>query len=57
MAVATAAIPFLKSTTSPPGSASRDLTENLGWRVDFQAAIGTRAGVAHGVTGGLRYQF
>ncbi|MGY2050057.1 hypothetical protein [Methylobacterium sp. JK268] len=34
-----------------------DLTERLGWRLDYQAAVGTRAGIGHGVTAGLRYQF
>jgi outer membrane autotransporter protein len=58
MAVATSAIPFLKSDFVTAGVGLQgSLTENLGWRVDYQAAIGTRAGVAHGVTAGLRYQF
>ncbi|AWB21568.1 autotransporter domain-containing protein [Methylobacterium currus] len=58
LAAATAAIPFLKSDFVTAGFGLQgSLTEQLGWRVDYQAAIGTRAGVAHGVTAGLRYQF
>ncbi|TGD97222.1 esterase-like activity of phytase family protein [Methylobacterium nonmethylotrophicum] len=58
LAVATAAIPFLTSDFVTAGFGLQgSLTDRLGWRVDYQAAIGTRAGVAHGVTAGLRYQF
>ena len=58
LATATAAVPFLQSDFVTAGAGLQgSLTERLGWRVDYQAAIGTRAGVAHGVTAGLRYQF
>ncbi|ACA16555.1 outer membrane autotransporter barrel domain protein [Methylobacterium sp. 4-46] len=58
----------LAAATLPVAFARRDvvgagiglqgnLTERLGWRLDYQASLGTRAGIAHGVTAGLRYQF
>lgn len=58
MAGASVTVPFLRSDFVTAGAGLQgSLTERLGWRVDYQAAIGTRAGTAHGLTAGLRYQW
>lgn len=58
MASASVAVPFLRSDFVTAGAGLQgNLTEQLGWRLDYQAAIGTRAGLGHGLTAGLRYQW
>ncbi|MFE1597280.1 esterase-like activity of phytase family protein [Methylobacterium sp. ID0610] len=58
LAAATLPVPFGQSDFVGVGAGLQgSLTERLGWRLDYQAAIGTKAGVAHGLTAGLRYQF
>lgn len=58
MAGASVTVPFLRSDFVTAGAGIQgSLTEQLGWRVDYQAAIGTRTGTAHGLTAGLRYQW
>ncbi|TXN39516.1 autotransporter outer membrane beta-barrel domain-containing protein [Methylobacterium sp. WL30] len=58
LATAAVAVPFLRDDFVSAGAGLQgSLTDDLGWRVDYQAAIGTRTGVAHGVTAGLRYQW
>lgn len=58
MAAASVAVPFLHGDYVTAGAGLQgSLTEQLGWRLDYQAAIGTRTGTAHGVTAGLRYQW
>ncbi|NEU11014.1 autotransporter domain-containing protein [Methylobacterium sp. BTF04] len=58
MAGASVAVPFLRNDFVTAGAGLQgSLTERLAWRVDYQAAIGTRTGTAHGLTTGLRYQW
>lgn len=58
MAGTSVTVPFLRGdAVTAAAGLQGNLTEQLGWRVDYQAAIGTRTGTAHGVTAGLRYQW
>lgn len=58
LASAAVVVPFLRDDFVTAGAGLQgSLTEQLGWRIDYQAAIGLRTGVAHGVTAGLRYQW
>ncbi len=58
LASAAVAVPFLRDDFVTAGAGLQgSLTDRLGWRVDYQAAIGLRSGTAHGVTAGLRYQW
>lgn len=58
LAGATLTVPFLRDDFVTAGAGLQGaFSEQLGWRVDYQAAIGLRSGTAHGVTAGLRYQW
>ncbi|MBD8909339.1 esterase-like activity of phytase family protein [Methylorubrum zatmanii] len=58
LASAAVTVPFLRDDFVTAGAGLQGaLSEQLGWRVDYQAAIGLRSGTAHGVTAGLRYQW
>lgn len=58
MAGASVAVPFLRGDFVTAGAGLQgQFTEQFGWRVDYQAAIGTRAGLGHGLTAGVRYQW
>ena len=58
LAGASIPVPFLRDDFVSAGAGLQgSLTEQLGWRVDYLASVGTRAGIGHGVTVGLRYQW
>jgi hypothetical protein len=58
MAGATVAVPSLRGDFATAGAGLQgQFTEQLGWRLDYQAAIGTRAGLGHGLTASMRYQW
>ncbi|MCJ2045062.1 esterase-like activity of phytase family protein [Methylobacterium sp. J-078] len=58
MAGASVVVPFLRGDFVTAGAGLQgSFTEQLGWRLDYQAAIATRTGTSHGVTAGLRYQW
>lgn len=58
LAAASVAVPFLRDDFVTAGAGLQGaISETLGWRLDYQAAIGLRSGTAHGVTAGLRYQW
>ncbi|WP_245930705.1 esterase-like activity of phytase family protein [Methylobacterium radiodurans] len=58
LASAAVTVPFLRDDFVTAGAGLQGaISEQLGWRVDYQAAIGLRSGTAHGVTAGLRYQW
>ena len=58
LAASAVPVPFLRDDFVTAGAGLQgNFTAQLGWRVDYTAAVGVRTGVAHGLTAGLRYQW